>query len=73
MNYENYKRNNERYESEAIIDALYDMIYKLKNHENIDDYVKWMTVLLRAVHRIKDLEYIIKTTKVLKSFYRDNE
>lgn len=70
MNYENYMRNNKRYDSEAIIDALYDMIYKLKNHENIDDYVEWMTVLLRAVHRIKDLEYIIKTTKVLKSFTR---
>ena len=68
MRYEDYRHNNERYDSEAIIDDLNDMIYKLKNHENIDDYVKWMTVLLRTIHMIVDLEHIIKTTKVLNSF-----
>ena len=73
MNHEDYMRNNERYDSEAIIDDLCNLINKLKNHENIDDYVEWMTVLLRAVNKIKDLEYIKKTTKIFKSFYRDKE
>lgn len=73
MNYENYMQNNKRYDSEAIIDDLCNLINKLQNHENIDDYVGWMTVLLRAVNKIKDLEYINKTTKIFKSFYRDKE
>ena len=59
MNHENYMRNNERYDSEAIIDDLCNLINKLKNHENIDDYVEWMEFRIFLVYLRQYFEYYV--------------